>query len=194
MSEETLTPPRQWDHDGACSLPGSLCKPDDECARCGFPAKEHPLYPKPKAVVPVPVPVEPLPAPIDQEYLDREAAMRETVRRLTRERDEAIAAKNGAYRERDMCVALIAGLARANGCKVGLGQHEGEGDWDPEWRTVVYVDLLRPKYGPGQVSWHIHESEREWFEWMPQYSGKWDGHDTDEKYRRVLLAATVTTE
>lgn len=36
--------PLQWDEDGACSLPGSLCHPNDICRRCGRAAREHPLY------------------------------------------------------------------------------------------------------------------------------------------------------
>ena len=37
-------PPRQWDGDGPCNLPGSLCAPDDVCAKCGALALEHPAY------------------------------------------------------------------------------------------------------------------------------------------------------
>lgn len=39
---------------------------------------------------------------------------------------------------------------------------------DPEW-PVVYIELPT-----GQVSWH-----------MPQYAQAWDGHTTQEKYRRI---------
>lgn len=39
---------------------------------------------------------------------------------------------------------------------------------DPEW-PVVFIELPQ-----GQVSWH-----------MLQHGRKWDGHSTDEKYRRV---------
>ncbi|HET9890610.1 MAG TPA: hypothetical protein VFQ42_08930 [Mycobacterium sp.] len=39
---------------------------------------------------------------------------------------------------------------------------------EPEW-PVAYIELPA-----GQVSWH-----------MPQHPAEWDGHSTDEKYRRI---------
>ncbi len=39
---------------------------------------------------------------------------------------------------------------------------------DPEW-PVAYIELPT-----GQVSWH-----------MPQHPQSWDGHSTEEKYRRI---------
>jgi len=119
---------------------------------------------------------------VDNQRLNREAAMRESVARLTSERHEAVAAKDNAYRERDMCVALIARGAAALGYRVGLGQHNPlDIAWEQDWRTIVFVDLPT-----GQVSWHIHDSERPWFEDFPTYDSEWDGHDTAEKYRRVM--------
>lgn len=91
--------------------------------------------------------------------------------------------KDGAYRERDMCVALMARLAASLGYRVGMGRHEGE--WEDDWRWVVYVDLPT-----GQVSWHIHDSERDWFD-FPAYPGAWDGHTTEQKYERVLASAAA---
>jgi hypothetical protein len=40
---------------------------------------------------------------------------------------------------------------------------------EPEW-PVAFIELPT-----GQVSWHL-----------PQHPTAWDGHDTEEKYRRVL--------
>jgi len=88
------------------------------------------------------------------------------------------------YRERNMCVVGIARLALFLGYKAGIGQHKdkpGE-EWESDWRNIVFIDLPA-----GQVSWHIHDSELELFSFLPVYVGEWDGHDTAEKYRRVML-------
>ncbi|MEA4926828.1 MAG: hypothetical protein VB084_16165 [Syntrophomonadaceae bacterium] len=57
-----------------------------------------------------------------------------------------------------VCVAL------ENGLQAGVRMDESE----PEW-PVLYIELPT-----GQVSWH-----------MPQHIKAWDGHDTEEKYRRI---------
>lgn len=202
MTDKASPPPLQWDHEGACTLPGSLCEPDDVCARCGYLAKEHPLYGKPPitdafhrgqalALQQANDEVERL----RRELSETRAELAECNRvgtdghtaRLLAERDAAVVAKDGAYRERDMCVAFIANSAKVLGCRVGLGQHDQlDADWGEDWRTIVFVDLPT-----GQVSWHIHDSERVWFASLRGYDGEWDGHDTEEKYRRVLAAAGV---
>lgn len=88
---------------------------------------------------------------------------------------------NDVYKERDMCVALIARLALALGYDAGIGRHVGE-EWEDDWRNIIFIDLPS-----GQVSWHIHDSELEWFQFLPEYKGSWDGHTTEQKYQRVLL-------
>lgn len=96
-----------------------------------------------------------------------------------RHRDEL----NAVYAERNNCVVLIAKMALDIGLRVGLGLHadvEGEG-WENDWRHIVFIDLPA-----GQVSWHMHDSELHKFAFLPVYGGVWDGHDTEEKYRRVL--------
>lgn len=88
------------------------------------------------------------------------------------------AQKDGAYSERDQCVALIARMAVALGYRAGLGRHVG-GEWDDDWRNIVFIDLPA-----GQVSWHIHDSELPLFDFLGQYEAPWDGHSTAEKYER----------
>jgi hypothetical protein len=39
------------------------------------------------------------------------------------------------------------------------------------------------------MSWHYHDSDAELFAFVPVREVKWDGHTTEEKYRR--LAALV---
>lgn len=95
--------------------------------------------------------------------------------------DEAVAAKDQAYSERNQCVALIAKLAAQQGYVVGLSQHDPQDyNWEDDWRNIVYIDLPT-----GQISWHIHDSELPLFDQFPVYKQGWDGHSTDEKHRRM---------
>lgn len=36
-----------------------------------------------------------------------------------------------------------------------------------------------------QLSWHIHKDDLEYFSHLKPGLKTWDGHDTDEKYRRL---------
>jgi len=89
------------------------------------------------------------------------------------------ARKDGAYLERNRCVALIARMALASGWRAGIARTAIDG-WSDDWHGCVYVDLPT-----GQVSWHYHDSQAHLFADLPAYTGAWDGHDTPEKYRRV---------
>lgn len=68
------------------------------------------------------------------------------------------------YDKRYKLVFKALSLAIELGYKAGVRIDEEE----PEW-PVVYIELPT-----GQVSWH-----------MPQHIKKWDGHTTEEKYKRV---------
>jgi len=85
--------------------------------------------------------------------------------------------------ERDKLVALVARMALELGFFAGIGKHEDKpGEvWEDDWRNIIFIDLPT-----GQVSWHIHDSELPMFDFLPEYKKKWDGHDTEEKYRRVV--------
>lgn len=102
-------------------------------------------------------------------------ALRAEVERLT-------SAKDGAYEERNRCVALIARMAVAMGYRAGIAKTAIEG-WSEDWHGCVYIDLPT-----GQVSWHYHDTHAHLFEGLPQYAAPWDGHDTPKKYRRVNAA------
>lgn len=69
------------------------------------------------------------------------------------------------YHVRYGLVLMAMGMAADLGMPVGIRFDPDEG---PEW-PVVYIELPT-----GQVSWH-----------MPQHPVPWDGHDTEEKYRRI---------
>jgi len=96
--------------------------------------------------------------------------------------EQITAAKDGAYLERTQCVTLIARMAIALGLRAGVAKTAIEG-WSDDWHGCVYIDLPT-----GQVSWHYHDSQAALFAGLPAYAGKWDGHDTPEKYRRVEAA------
>jgi hypothetical protein len=94
--------------------------------------------------------------------------------------------KNGAYAERDRCVAALAALAVRLGWSAWLGKHPSDQKWDTEWTTIVFINLPS-----GQVSWHIHDSEREWFSFLPTILERpWDGHTTEQKYKRLAGLST----
>ena len=104
-------------------------------------------------------------------------------RRLQAEVEALRRAKDGAYLERNQCVALIARLHVALGHSVTVTKTAIEG-WSEDWHGCVYVQMPT-----GQASWHFHDSHAYLFADLPHGECQWDGHDTDEKYRRVALAA-----
>ena len=99
---------------------------------------------------------------------------------MTPKEKELEARKDAAYLERNQCVALIARMALALGCKAGTATTAIDG-WSEDWHGCVYIDLPE-----GQVSWHFHDSQKDLFAGLPMYQSWWDGHDTPEKYRRVM--------
>lgn len=82
-----------------------------------------------------------------------------------------------AYFDRNQAVLALARLALDGGHSVGLGIDPSEPDW-----PVLYIDLP----GAGQVSWHLPATEVDLSSW-PRYPGVWDGHDVEEKRRRLAL-------
>jgi hypothetical protein len=86
------------------------------------------------------------------------------------------AQKDAAYAERNMLVAALSKLLPSH-----LARHPDEDTtWEDDWRWIVVVN------GPaGQMTWHIHDSERENFNHLDVHPFTWDGHTTDEKYQRL---------
>lgn len=89
---------------------------------------------------------------------------------------ELEAEKNGAYSERDQLVCALSKVWPSH-----LARHsDADTAWDNDWRWIVCI------HSPaGQLTWHIHDSERGWFEHLDVREGDWDGHTTPEKYRRL---------
>ena len=91
--------------------------------------------------------------------------------------------KDAAYLERNRVVAALARVFPS-----GVARTAIEG-WSEDWHGCVYIDLPT-----GQVSWHFHDSQAYLFDGLPPYHGEWDGHDTDEKYRRVAALSRAGGE
>lgn len=86
-------------------------------------------------------------------------------------------ANNNVYRERNKLVCLLSKVFPAS-----LEDHklkDGE-EWDDDWKKVVFINLPT-----GQATWHIHKSEEPMFAHLESVGNKWDGHTTEEKYKRV---------
>jgi hypothetical protein len=115
---------------------------------------------------------------VNAKYWEQIKADNSNLNDLLREKDSEIiglrADKDNAYEERNRVVALLARLFPS-----GLATTAIEG-WSADWHNCVYIDLPF-----GQVSWHIHDSQMRLFDGLQAYSGKWDGHTTDEKYGRI---------
>lgn len=105
--------------------------------------------------------------------------------------------KDQAYWERNQLVVALSKLYPA-----WLGYHKGK-DWDDDWRTIVYIKIPVRHNGPMlsgvadtshvvhmQLSWHIHDSEKEYFNHLDPGLEEWDGHDTEEKYKRLRFIDT----
>lgn len=110
---------------------------------------------------------------------DRASAL--DVEQLRADLVKQVASKDGAYHERDQVVAGFVTLAHALRWPVWLAVHKGE--WEDDWRNIVFVQTPY-----GQMSWHYHDSEREWFAWVGLVASPpqpWDGHSTPEKYERL---------
>lgn len=88
--------------------------------------------------------------------------------------------RDAAYTERNRIVAALARLALEHGHKAWLADHPDDPAWDPEWKTIVFIDTPQ-----GQLSWHLHDSDVLLFEGLPRGANAWDGHSTPEKYERL---------
>jgi len=82
------------------------------------------------------------------------------------------------YVERAWCVIAFARAAQAGGCLVGFQLDVSLAE--PHLWPVLFVDLPT-----GQVSWHLSPRDRQDASDIGEYPGAWDGHTTEEKYRRL---------
>lgn len=101
------------------------------------------------------------------ELIERAETAERRVRELEGEKD-------GAYLERNQCVAALTKLFPSTRTKTAIP------GWSEDWHGCVYIQLPT-----GQVSWHFHDSHSRLFKHVAEAPTQWDGHDTPEKYRRL---------
>lgn len=101
--------------------------------------------------------------------------------------------KNQAYAERNKVVAALAHLINdlsvfVQGFDVKIAQHDpNDKIWDSDWRTILVLTI-----NGKQMTWHFHDSEKYLLEGLqPSVDYKWDGHSTEEKYKRLLKVAGI---
>lgn len=100
------------------------------------------------------------------------------------------AQKDNAYSERDQLVAALSKVFPAHLCRHSDEDTEWENDWRwivcihiPEYKLVV--DTGRWEAVEAQVTWHIHDDELSLFGHLSDEPNHWDGHTTEDKYRRL---------
>lgn len=76
------------------------------------------------------------------------------------------------YTERARLIAHLAAIYPA------IMTHDAD-QAAPGW-PVIYLELPT-----GQVSWHLHPDDLVLFGHVPAGTVAWDGHTTDDKYRRL---------
>jgi len=117
--------------------------------------------------------------------------------------EELIKAKDNAYWERNQLVAALSKFMPSY-----LARHPDEDtEWEDDWRNIVVIEIP-PEYtedgrkekshpnlpiGQGlQMTWHIHDHDLPMFDHLLTRSWhQWDGHSTQEKYRRLRLLSPV---
>ena len=111
---------------------------------------------------------------------------------MSKKIDQLIKDKNNAYWERNQLVVVLSKLFPSY-----LTKHpETDQNWDSDWRTIVVINIpvqiydvcgkeLRGVTEFYQFTWHIHDSEVALFDHLNYQDNKWDGHTTEEKYKRL---------
>ena len=83
-----------------------------------------------------------------------------------------------AYSDRAKLLQLLSRMFPAY-----LALHPPDPLWDPDWMTILFIMLPS-----GQVSWHLPKKDLRLFHHLARHKNDWDGHDTEEKWRRVRVA------
>lgn len=106
--------------------------------------------------------------------------------------EELRKSKDQAYWERNQLVAALSKLFPA-----WLSRHPyDDKNWENDWRWIVFIEIPTMEWTgipdnrvdlTRQLSWHIHDSELPNFAHLTMKENVWDGHSTEEKYRRLQL-------
>lgn len=91
-------------------------------------------------------------------------------------------AKDSAYKERDSLVACLSKLWPSHLCR----HPDEDTEWEKDWRWIVCVHSPE-----GQLTWHIHDSELAAFGHLSESENHWDGHNTEEKYKRIAAVRAL---
>lgn len=110
--------------------------------------------------------------------------------------DELVKAKDNAYWERNQLVAALSKVLPSF-----LSRHpDDDKDWDDDWRNIVVMTLPAnlnkdfigaEKVCDYQLTWHIHDHDLPMFDHLRFNDYWWDGHTTQEKYRRLRSLVQV---
>jgi hypothetical protein len=128
----------------------------------------------------------------DVVFVDPEIVMEVLLGRASSRRAkmaELEGAKNRAYEERNRVLVLLAALVRLiPGWDATRAEHDpADQAWEEDWRCILVIDSPA-----GQMTWHFHDDERPLLEDLPVLEDYvWDGHSTEEKYRRVAKSADI---
>jgi hypothetical protein len=106
----------------------------------------------------------------------------EDVEKLEAENDELSRQKNAAYQERDNLVAALSKVFPSHLCR----HPDSDTAWENDWRWIVCIHAPT-----GQLAWHIHDFEQPLFSHLEVHENHWDGHSTEEKYRRLALLPRI---
>ena len=81
--------------------------------------------------------------------------------------------KNNAYKERNRILSTLT--------KFLISDRAIDNSQPKGWQNIIIIKTIY-----GQMVWHVHESEMYLFEHLPfDQNYKWDGHTTEEKYKRL---------
>lgn len=104
-------------------------------------------------------------------------------------------AKDNAYWERNQLVAALSKVLPSF-----LSRHpDDDKEWDDDWRNIVVMELPAKfnkdfigaeKVCDYQMTWHIHDHDLPMFDHLRFSEYYWDGHTTQEKYRRLRSLTT----
>lgn len=89
----------------------------------------------------------------------------------------------GVYAERTLLILALCALFPSGTKKAPVR------GMPREFENAVYIDTPS-----GQMSWHFHKDDAAAFAHLPPYPGEWDGHSTNDKYRRLLDPSFAVTE
>lgn len=100
------------------------------------------------------------------------------------DRSNTVIGSTSLYAERAFCVIALARAAHALGYPVGF--RDDPAIPEPWLWPVLFIDLPT-----GQVSWHLSRADRQLASDIGPYLSAWDGHSTEEKYRRLAAWKSV---